>query len=139
MFDADAPADFNEVRHWLVMNIPESFIECGDEVTAYLGSGTRSGIHRYIFLVYKQANGKIEHNEPRSAKWLVKCRISFKQCSRILNHRPFSIDFRSRSNRLRTSVTNLAEKYNLGNPEFGNFYVAQYEPYVDTFYQQLKE
>lgn len=69
MFDADAPAAYNEVRHWLVMNIPESDVKNGDEVAAYLGSGTRSGIHRYIFLVFKQLNGKVEHNEPRSAKW----------------------------------------------------------------------
>lgn len=69
MFDPDSPAEYSEVRHWLVMNIPESAVENGDEVTAYLGSGTRSGTHRYIFLVYKQPNGRIEHNEPRSAKW----------------------------------------------------------------------
>lgn len=72
MIDADAPAEYNEVRHWLVMNIPESDVKNGDEVVAYLGSGTRSGIHRYIFLVFKQPNGKVEHNEPRSAEWYVK-------------------------------------------------------------------
>lgn len=69
MFDADAPAEYSEARHWLVMNIPESNVDNGDEVVAYLGSGTRSGIHRYIFLVFKQQNGRIEHNEPRSGKW----------------------------------------------------------------------
>lgn len=72
MLDADAPPEYNEVRHWLVMNIPGSDVKGGDEVVAYLGSGTRSGIHRYIFLVYKQPNGKIEHNEPRSGVWYVK-------------------------------------------------------------------
>lgn len=72
MIDADAPADYTEVRHWLVMNIFESDIKNGDEVTAYLGSGTRSGIHRYIFLMYKQPNCIIEHNEPRSGEWCVK-------------------------------------------------------------------
>lgn len=69
MIDADAPAEIHEVRHWLVMNIPESDVENGDEVCEYLGSGTLSGIHRYIFLVYKQPNGKIDHNELRSEKW----------------------------------------------------------------------
>lgn len=69
MIDADAPAESHEVRHWLVMNVPEANVENGDEVIAYLGAGTRPGIHRYIFLVYKQPNGKIEHSEPRSTKW----------------------------------------------------------------------
>lgn len=69
MIDADAQAESHEVRHWLVMNIPESNVQKGDEVAVYLGAGTRPDIHRYIFLVYKQPNGKIEHNEPRSAKW----------------------------------------------------------------------
>lgn len=59
---------FREVRHWLVMNIPESSVEKGDEVVEYRGSGPliTTGLHRYIFLVYKQPNGMIEHNEPRA-------------------------------------------------------------------------
>lgn len=73
MVDPDAPSradpQLREIRHWLVMNIPESSVENGDEVTAYRGSGPPkgSGLHRYIFLVYKQPNGVIEHNEPRTS------------------------------------------------------------------------
>lgn len=71
MFDPDAISTYREVRHWLVMNIPESMVEKGDEVIMYRGSGPPkgTGIHRYITLVYKQPNGIIEHNEPRSLKW----------------------------------------------------------------------
>lgn len=70
--DPDAPSRNNhiyrEFRHWLVMNIPESDVGKGDEVIEYIGSGAPkgTGLHRYIFLVYKQPNGKIEHSEPRA-------------------------------------------------------------------------
>lgn len=70
MIDLDAPSracpTWREVRHWLVVNIPESSIENGDEVVEFISSGPPkdTGLHRYVFLVYKQPNGKIEHNEP---------------------------------------------------------------------------
>lgn len=70
MTDPDAPSradhPFREVRHWLVMNIPESAVEKGDAIFEYRGSGAPkgTGLHRYIFLVYKQPNGRIEHDEP---------------------------------------------------------------------------
>lgn len=59
---------FAEVRHWLVMNIPESAVDKGDEVIEYIGGAPPedSGLHRLIFLVYKQPNGKIDHDEPRA-------------------------------------------------------------------------
>lgn len=71
--DPDAPSrvihTYREARHWAVMNIPESSIENGDEVIEFIGSGPPkgTGLHRYIFLIYKQPNGKMEHNEPRSS------------------------------------------------------------------------
>lgn len=77
MLDPDAPSredpTFRQLRHWLVMNIPESFVESGDEVIEYLGSGAEAGtgLHRYIFLVFKQRDGIIEHNEGRSTnRWV---------------------------------------------------------------------
>ncbi|XP_037031506.1 protein D3-like [Bradysia coprophila] len=93
----------SEVRHWLVMNIPGSAVENGDEVIEYRGSGASrfTGLHRYIFLVYKQPNGIITHNEPHTSN------------ASIIH-------------RLRTSASKLAKKYNLGDPEFGNFFEAQY-------------
>lgn len=74
MIDPDAPSriDFSlrEILHWLVMNIPESNVESGDEIIEFIGTGAPkdTGLHRYIFLVFKQPNGKIQHNEPRSSK-----------------------------------------------------------------------
>lgn len=74
MIDPDAPSrtdySLREILHWLVMNIPESNVESGDEVVEFIGTGAPkdTGLHRYIFLVFKQPNGKIQHNEPRSSK-----------------------------------------------------------------------
>lgn len=69
MIDPDAPSRrihlLREVRHWLVMNIPGSSVENGDEVIGYRGVGAPrfTGLHRYIFFVYKQPNGFIDHTE----------------------------------------------------------------------------
>lgn len=73
MVDPDAPSRTNhtlrEIRHWLVMNIPGCSVDSGDEVIEFIGSGAMRGteLHRYIFLIYKQPNGKIQHWESRSS------------------------------------------------------------------------
>lgn len=79
LVDPDAPSrkspNNREFRHWLVMNIPESAVAEGDEVIGFVGSGPpkNTGLHRYIYLVYKQPNGIIEHDEPRSTnRWDMK-------------------------------------------------------------------
>lgn len=72
MVDPDAPSrrdpKSREYRHWLVMNIPGNKIDEGDEVIGFIGSGPpkRTGLHRYVYLVYKQPNGRIDHEEARS-------------------------------------------------------------------------
>lgn len=72
LVDPDAPSranpKFREWRHWLVMNIPGTSIDRGDEVFGYIGSGPpkKTGLHRYVYLIYKQPNGIIDHNESRS-------------------------------------------------------------------------
>lgn len=73
MVDPDAPSRANpifEFRHWLVMNVPGTEIEKGDAITEYVGSGPpkRSGLHRYVFLVFKQPDGKISQKEPFTSK-----------------------------------------------------------------------
>lgn len=74
MIDLDGPSrakpSWREDRHWLVMNIPESSVENGDEVIEFTssGPGKGTGLHRYVFLVYKQPNGPIKHNEPHTPK-----------------------------------------------------------------------
>ena len=60
MTDPDAPnrqsKAFGEVRHWLVVNIPGNKVADGKVLYEYVGSGPPegSGLHRYIFLVFKQ-------------------------------------------------------------------------------------
>ena len=66
--DPDAPSretpTLGEVCHWLVINIPGSKVAKGQTVAEYIGSGPPegSGMHRYIFLIFKQA-GKIETDQ----------------------------------------------------------------------------
>lgn len=35
------------------------------------------------------------------------------------------------------AVLEFAKKYNLGDPEFGNFFQAQYDEYADVLLKQL--
>lgn len=70
-----------------------------------------SGLHRYVFLIYKQS-GKLTFDEPRLTN-------------------------RSGDNRGKFSISNFAKKYNLGNPVAGNFYQAQWDDYVPKLYEQL--
>lgn len=112
MVDPDAPSrsepKFREVNHWLVGNIlGNDLANAGDVIADYLGSGPPkgTGLHRYVFLVYRQ-NGKLEFDESRTSST-------------------------SRANRLNFSIRKFAEKYNLGQPIAGNFFVAQWDPYVE--------
>ncbi|KAF2895555.1 hypothetical protein ILUMI_10619 [Ignelater luminosus] len=106
MVDPDAPSRKNPTKrewlHWLVVNIPKGGIDKGETITQYVGSGPPkdSGLHRYVFLLYKQP-GKIEFNEPNLAK--------------------------SGPN---FSIKKFAEKYNLDHPIAGNFFQAQYDDSV---------
>jgi len=58
--DPDAPSrrdpSKREWRHWLVVNIPGSDIGKGEALTPYTGPHPPkdSGLHRYVFLLYKQ-------------------------------------------------------------------------------------
>jgi len=69
------------------------------------------GLHRYVFLVYKQS-GKLDFSEPHLTN-------------------------RSGSGRGSQSVSKFAAKYNLGDPIAGNFYQAQWDDYVPKLYEQL--
>lgn len=70
MVDPDAPSraepKLRSFKHWAVINIPGSDIAKGDEISQYIGSGApiNTGLHRYVFLVYKQTNGKITYEGP---------------------------------------------------------------------------
>lgn len=116
MTDPDAPSrknpEFGEVRHWLVVNIPGNDISKGQVVFDYIGSGPPkdTGLHRYIFLVFKQS-GKVETT--------------------------VSVPNNSREGRVKTKARDLIKEYNLGNPIAGNFYQAQYDDYVPVLHAQL--
>ena len=66
MIDADAPirgrAFLSPINHWLVVNIPGNDVAAGRVVSRYLESRPPpgGGLHRYIFLVYKQATSEIK-------------------------------------------------------------------------------
>ena len=115
--DPDAPSrknpTFREWHHWLVVNIPSNDISKGKELSAYIGSGPPkdTGLHRYVFLIYKQP-GKLTCSE--------KC-----------------LPNNSTANRGGWKARAFVEKYKLGNPIAGNFYLAEYDDYVPKLYQQL--
>ncbi|KAH8381956.1 hypothetical protein KR009_001136 [Drosophila setifemur] len=115
--DPDAPSrknpKFREWHHWLVVNIPGNKIENGSVLTAYVGSGPPqgTGLHRYVFLVFKQAN-KLICSEPRIPKTSGDKRANF-------------------------STMKFINKYNLGDSIAGNMYQAQWDDYVPKLYKQL--
>ncbi|XP_044256809.1 protein D2-like isoform X2 [Tribolium madens] len=117
MTDPDAPSrkdpKFREWHHWLVGNIPGGNVNQGETLSAYVGSGPPegTGLHRYVFLIYKQ-NGKINFDEER-------------------------LPNTSGDNRGCFSIRKFAEKYKLGQPVAGNFYQAQWDDYVPILYKQL--
>ncbi|XP_030371499.1 protein D3 [Scaptodrosophila lebanonensis] len=119
MTDPDAPSraepKFREFKHWVVVNIPGNDVSAGEALAEYVGSGPPkdTGLHRYVFLLYKQP-GKLQFDEE-------------------------SVSNRSRRDRPKFSAAKFAEKYHLGNPVAGNFYQAEYDDYVHTLHSQLSE
>uniref|UniRef100_A0A0U5AHJ9 Putative odorant-binding protein n=1 Tax=Reticulitermes speratus TaxID=60591 RepID=A0A0U5AHJ9_9NEOP len=117
MTDPDAPSrkdpKFREWHHWLVGNIPGNKVSEGETLSEYVGSGPPkdTGLHRYVFLVYKQS-GKIKYDEPHLTN-------------------------RSGENRGKFSIRKFAKKHNLGDPIAGNLYQAQWDDYVPKLYEQL--
>ncbi|XP_027849596.1 protein D2-like [Aphis gossypii] len=115
--DPDAPSRAEptkrEWHHWLVGNIPGENVSLGETLSGYVGSGPppKTGLHRYVFLVYKQPS-KLTFDEPRISNRSVEHRDQF-------------------------SINRFALKYNLGAPVAGNFYQAQYDDYVPILYKQF--
>uniref|UniRef100_A0A1L8DPV4 Putative phosphatidylethanolamine-binding protein n=1 Tax=Nyssomyia neivai TaxID=330878 RepID=A0A1L8DPV4_9DIPT len=120
MIDPDAPSrqdhDFAEVKHWLVVNIPGTTVDKGEIIAEYIGSGPPedTDLHRYIFLIYSQPNGKIDFSkEPKSDKETARNRFLF-------------------------STAEFTKKYSL-ELIGGNFYQAQYDEYVTILLNQFKD
>ncbi|XP_044742112.1 uncharacterized protein LOC123303078 [Chrysoperla carnea] len=117
MTDPDAPSraepTMREFEHWLVGNIPGDKVCYGETIADYIPSAPpeNTGYHRYIFLIYEQP-GYIQFDEPRLTNT-------------------------STSGRPKFSIRNLAKKYGVGDPIFGNFYQAQYDESVPSIYAML--
>ena len=59
----------------------------------------------------------------------------FKQSGRVTYTDPkLELSTKDRNN---TKTTDLATKYNLGNPVAGNFFKAEYDDYVPQLYKKL--
>jgi len=116
--DPDAPSrsdpKWREWHHWLVVNIPGNDISKGETISAYIGAGPPrdTGLHRYVYLVYKQ-QGKIIDPEH----------------GRLPNT--------SGDNRGQWKVKKFAQKHQLGDPVAGNFFQAEWDDYVPKLYKQL--
>ena len=112
MADPDVPSrsepTSGQVNHWLVINIPGKDISKGEALALYRGSAPPegSGLHRYIFLVYKQS-GYLRHKETHSVP----------------------IHPENRKERVKFNAKAFAKKYNLGEPIAVNFYQAQSDQY----------
>ena len=73
--DPDAPNPANprlaDYRQWLVVNIPGQDVAAGDTLASYAPPSPPHGVHRYVFNVFKQKNGKqsfegvLEEGRPR--------------------------------------------------------------------------
>ncbi|XP_050213866.1 protein MOTHER of FT and TFL1 [Mercurialis annua] len=62
MVDPDAPSPsepkWREWLHWIVVDIPEGFDATkGNQVVPYMGPQPPTGIHRYVFALFKQRDG----------------------------------------------------------------------------------
>ncbi|EDV48022.1 uncharacterized protein Dere_GG13347 [Drosophila erecta] len=119
MTDPDAPSraepKFREFKHWILANIAGNDLASGEPIAEYIGSGPPqgTGLHRYVFLLYKQS-GKLEFDEER-------------------------VSNKSRKDRPKFSAAKFAKKHELGSPIAGTFYQAQYDDYVPKLHKQLSE
>lgn len=118
--DADAPSrkdpKLRSWRHWLVVNIPRTNLAAGDEVSEFVGSGPPqgTGLHRYVFLVYKQPGNITVDESLRKTK-------------------------NQATGRGKWDVQEFVQKYNLGTPVAGNLYQAQYDDYVPQVHKQFTD
>ncbi|XP_073964083.1 protein D2-like [Choristoneura fumiferana] len=119
MVDPDAPSrekpKFREWHHWLVGNIQGGDLNKSEVLSDYIGSGPPkgTGLHRYVFLVYKQPE---------------KC--DFSKVPKLPSN--------SGDKRGNFSILKFSQQFNLGPPVAGNFFVAQYDGYVPKLYAKLK-
>ncbi|XP_046580935.1 protein D2-like isoform X1 [Haliotis rubra] len=118
MNDPDAPSradpKFGEWHHWLVVNIPGGRLSDGETIAEYVGAGPPpgTGLHRYVFLAYKQPNGKKDFG-----------------LKKLTN--------RSQDGRAKHSIRDFLKKAQLSELVAGNLFLAEYDDYVPELYKQL--
>ena len=95
------------------MNVPGTDLSKGETYAEYMGSGPPKavGLHRYVYLVFKQQGRNI--------------------LSRVKASRTNIID------RFKFNTKNFIKENNLGSPIAGNFYLAQYDEYVRILWKQV--
>ncbi|XP_017780608.1 PREDICTED: protein D3-like [Nicrophorus vespilloides] len=117
MVDPDAPCrtapSLRNWLHWLVVNIPGQCFSDGQTLTEYVGAAPPkdTGIHRYVFLVYKQ-------------------------CDKQYFHEP-TITACSAENRCNFDLHQFTKKYSLKDPIAGNLFHAKWDCYVPELQKQL--
>lgn len=108
MYDPDAPCRDNpiyaDVKHWIVVNILGSDVRSGDVIIQYKGSGAPkgTGLHRYIFVIFEQCEKMILDEEDKRTE-----------------------------TRLNWSFANFRKKHKFETVFAGNYFQAQWDPYVD--------
>lgn len=98
-----------------MVNIPNADLNKGEVLAQFLssGPGKDSGLHRYTFLLYKQP-GKIVFEEKK-------------------------IPDTTRDGRRHFSAKKFADKYGFESaPVAGNFYLAQWDEYVEQINKKLE-
>ncbi|XP_054157801.1 protein D1-like [Oppia nitens] len=116
MLDPDVAEDIRAIKHWLIVNVPDNDLSKGELLAPYVGSRPPqdSGLHRYIFLVYKQLAGHLYHTE-----------VPLKPNDRL--------------GRRKFSAKQFAKRYNLGEPYAGNLFVAKADDYSNQLWAEINK
>lgn len=108
MYDPDAPSRDNpiyaDVKHWIVINIPGSNVKNGEVIVEYKGSGAPkgTGLPRYIFVIFEQSEKLVLDEEDKQTE-----------------------------PRRNWSFADFRKKYQFETVIAGNYFQAQWDPYVD--------
>merc|ERR1711994_59422 len=107
-----ADPNMREYAHWAVGNVPDNNVAAGETLVTFIGSGPKenTGIHRYVFLVFKQPG-----------------KLAFEDVQRLHRHP---------TERIGHKAAEFAHKFGL-ELVAGNFYQAEYDDYVPSLYEWL--
>lgn len=111
MTDIDC-GPMTECLHWILTDVKNGDSSTGKDHTVFIGSGPpeNTGLHRYVFLVFKQPNN-FKVKEPERG--------------------------RNFDSRIKWSARKFALDNNLGKAEAGNFYRAEFDSYVPILHKEV--